>query len=318
MQSSKQDHRSDSPATSWTPRLAETLATSRSRPPGTDLSPCWAPPTAMPSRDAPLSREHRASGVISACNEDGWRLRRRRNRDRSGGRRRPAILDDVDRRQQVRLTFRPEAGAGYTTSVAGMGADAHAAEVQDDLASGRVLTDVVVLGEPKHNLVIGDRVAHHHGLTPRPGSLPSRACRRTPGAIRAWRWQPRRRIGPRGPVQRPGRHRRCVTASPRPDRWVDDDSVTARPVSLLCPVVVGRDAELAALRTALIEAEYGRGGVMVLTGGAGMGKTRLLGEVLDAARGHGDVVGAGRSVQSASCNSLPAAGRGLAASHANQ
>jgi len=73
---------------------------------------------------------------------------------------------------------------------------------------------------------------------------------------------------------------------------------------MLCPVVVGRDAELAALRTALGEAEYGRGSVVVLAGPPGMGKSRLLGEVLDDARGHADLVGAGRSLRSASATAF--------------
>ena len=68
----------------------------------------------------------------------------------------------------------------------------------------------------------------------------------------------------------------------------------------VCPVLVGRDAELAALRTALVEAEQGRGGVVLLAGPAGIGKSRLLRELLAEARLHGDVAVAGRAVASAS------------------
>jgi DNA-binding CsgD family transcriptional regulator len=68
----------------------------------------------------------------------------------------------------------------------------------------------------------------------------------------------------------------------------------------VCPVVVGRDAELAALRTALVEAEQGHGGVVLLAGPAGIGKSRLLRELLGEARLRGDVAVAGRAVASAS------------------
>jgi DNA-binding CsgD family transcriptional regulator len=68
----------------------------------------------------------------------------------------------------------------------------------------------------------------------------------------------------------------------------------------VCPVLVGRDAELAALRTALVEAEQGRGGVVLLAGPAGIGKSRLLRGLLAEARLHGDVAVAGRAVASAS------------------
>jgi ATP/maltotriose-dependent transcriptional regulator MalT len=68
----------------------------------------------------------------------------------------------------------------------------------------------------------------------------------------------------------------------------------------VCPVLVGRDTELAALRTALVQAEQGRGGVVLLAGPAGIGKSRLLRELLAEARLHGDVAVSGRAVASGS------------------
>ena len=59
--------------------------------------------------------------------------------------------------------------------------------------------------------------------------------------------------------------------------------------SVRCPVVVGRGAEMEALRFALAEAEAARGGVVVLAGEAGLGKSRLLGELAEVARARGGV-----------------------------
>ena len=68
--------------------------------------------------------------------------------------------------------------------------------------------------------------------------------------------------------------------------------------SVRCPVVVGRGAELEALRSALAEAEAARGGVVVLAGEAGVGKSRLLGELAEVARTRGGLAVAGRAVMS--------------------
>ncbi len=73
-----------------------------------------------------------------------------------------------------------------------------------------------------------------------------------------------------------------------------------RQVPVLCPVVVGRDAEMAALRAALVAAEQGHGGVVVVAGPAGIGKSRLVRELLSGARDHGDLVVSGRAIASAS------------------
>ena len=65
---------------------------------------------------------------------------------------------------------------------------------------------------------------------------------------------------------------------------------------LLCPVLIGRDAETARLRSALAAAQDGAGGVMFLTGEAGIGKSRLASELAAEARARGATVLAGRAV----------------------
>ncbi len=67
---------------------------------------------------------------------------------------------------------------------------------------------------------------------------------------------------------------------------------------VLCPVVLGRDAELAVLHAALTDAEAGRGGLIVLTADAGIGKSRLLREVTATALARGDLAVTGRAVAS--------------------
>ena len=70
----------------------------------------------------------------------------------------------------------------------------------------------------------------------------------------------------------------------------------ARRASLGAPSrsFVGRGRELEELQQALEEAETGRGGVVAVTGEAGIGKTRLLQEVSEAALARGSAVHAGR------------------------
>jgi class 3 adenylate cyclase len=53
---------------------------------------------------------------------------------------------------------------------------------------------------------------------------------------------------------------------------------------VLCPVLVRRDEQLAVLEDALLEARRGRGRLVVLAGEAGIGKTRLAGELAQQAR----------------------------------
>jgi DNA-binding CsgD family transcriptional regulator len=59
--------------------------------------------------------------------------------------------------------------------------------------------------------------------------------------------------------------------------------------------LVGRRADLAALRLALDDAIDGRGRTVVLTGEAGVGKTRLLSALVDQARGRDVTVAVGRA-----------------------
>jgi class 3 adenylate cyclase len=62
--------------------------------------------------------------------------------------------------------------------------------------------------------------------------------------------------------------------------------------------VVGREAELARLFTALTEAAAGRGGVVMVSGEAGIGKTRLLEELSERAEHTGAFVVYGRCFES--------------------
>jgi len=67
-----------------------------------------------------------------------------------------------------------------------------------------------------------------------------------------------------------------------------------RPV--LCPVLVGRDDEIRQLDAALADAREARGGTVLLAGDAGIGKSRIAREVIDAARAQGCAVLVGRAV----------------------
>lgn len=67
-------------------------------------------------------------------------------------------------------------------------------------------------------------------------------------------------------------------------------------VDARCPVVYGRDAEIAVLRAALAAAREGRGGLVALSGVPGVGKSRLLTDLMAAARREGWVVATGRAV----------------------
>jgi predicted ATPase len=64
---------------------------------------------------------------------------------------------------------------------------------------------------------------------------------------------------------------------------------------VLCPVVVGRDEELAVLEQRLEGARGGRGGIVLLAGEAGIGKSRLAREAVAMAAGQGMRVLAGRA-----------------------
>ena len=69
---------------------------------------------------------------------------------------------------------------------------------------------------------------------------------------------------------------------------------------VLCPVVVGRSVELAALAGLVADAADGRGGLAVLVGEAGVGKSRLAREAAALAAGRGVLVLSGRAVPAGS------------------
>ncbi len=74
---------------------------------------------------------------------------------------------------------------------------------------------------------------------------------------------------------------------------VRENEVMAR--SFLCPVLVSRDDQLAVLEDALLEARRGESRFVVLSGEAGIGKTRLASELAREARDLGSIVLAGSS-----------------------
>ena len=69
--------------------------------------------------------------------------------------------------------------------------------------------------------------------------------------------------------------------------------------SMLCPVLIGREAELGVLTAALDKAEAGEGGVVFLAGEAGVGKSRLARELSAIAASRGFAVLTGRAAESA-------------------
>src|ERR1700759_578098 len=65
---------------------------------------------------------------------------------------------------------------------------------------------------------------------------------------------------------------------------------------VLCPVMIGRDTELAAVEAALRAATAGHGGCVLITGEPGIGKSRLALETVRRARARGVRVVTGRAV----------------------
>src|SRR6185312_17262057 len=59
---------------------------------------------------------------------------------------------------------------------------------------------------------------------------------------------------------------------------------------VLCPSLIGREAELSLLEDALLAALRGDGGVVIVGGEAGMGKTRLVNALAERGRRLGCVV----------------------------
>ena len=70
-------------------------------------------------------------------------------------------------------------------------------------------------------------------------------------------------------------------------------------VKALSPVLVGREVELIELEDALLAAIRGEGGMVLLAGEAGIGKTRLAAEAGSRARGLGMTVLSGACSESA-------------------
>jgi DNA-binding CsgD family transcriptional regulator/tetratricopeptide (TPR) repeat protein len=68
--------------------------------------------------------------------------------------------------------------------------------------------------------------------------------------------------------------------------------------SMLCPVLIGRAAELETLTSALEEAAHGHGGAVFITGDAGIGKSRLARDLSALASSQGFRVLTGRATQS--------------------
>lgn len=66
-----------------------------------------------------------------------------------------------------------------------------------------------------------------------------------------------------------------------------------------CPLVVGRDAELAAISALLDAVGSGSGGALMLDADAGLGKSRLVAEAVVRARAAGIQIAAGRASASA-------------------
>src|SRR5437870_421935 len=62
---------------------------------------------------------------------------------------------------------------------------------------------------------------------------------------------------------------------------------------VLCPTLIARDSERSTLEEALLSAPRGDGGVVIVGGEAGMGKTRLVNTLAGRARTLGCVVVAG-------------------------
>ena len=63
---------------------------------------------------------------------------------------------------------------------------------------------------------------------------------------------------------------------------------------IVCPIVIGRTAELTALHQLIDQAKGGRGHVALISGEAGIGKSRLVAEAKTYAAAHDVLLLAGR------------------------
>jgi DNA-binding CsgD family transcriptional regulator len=86
--------------------------------------------------------------------------------------------------------------------------------------------------------------------------------------------------------------RRAARQVCRPAAPVDTGHVR----QVLCPVLVARDDETRHLQAALASAEAGRGGTVLITGEAGIGKSRLVRDTARAASARGFTILTGRAV----------------------
>jgi predicted ATPase len=75
---------------------------------------------------------------------------------------------------------------------------------------------------------------------------------------------------------------------------------------LVCPVLVGRDAESTVIAAALQRAAAGSGGALFVVGDAGMGKSRMAREAEAVARGTGLTALVGRAVAGERASALRA------------
>jgi predicted ATPase/DNA-binding CsgD family transcriptional regulator len=69
------------------------------------------------------------------------------------------------------------------------------------------------------------------------------------------------------------------------------------PQSILCPVLIGRDAQVAALARLLDQASAGHGQIALISGEAGIGKSRLVAAVVEQAQTQGFLVWRGNSFE---------------------
>jgi hypothetical protein len=103
----------------------------------------------------------------------------------------------------------------------------------------------------------------------------------------------------RHPTAAPAEHRRRPQTARLPAQMAAQMTIRGDSIGvarMVCPVVIGREAELTVLRAALGRARRGAGGLALLLGEAGIGKSRLAQEVASAAAGHGMSVLRGRAV----------------------
>ena len=82
---------------------------------------------------------------------------------------------------------------------------------------------------------------------------------------------------------------------------------------VVCPTLIGRDAQLESLRRVLAQARDGTGRVALIVGEAGVGKSRLLRAMTEEARGAGFFVLAGRLLRGRALDSLRSPARSRAA-----